>query len=158
VILAALVVVLVVVPIAEIWVIIKVGEAIGTAPTIGLLILDAVLGSLLVRSQGRAAWRRFTDALAAGRVPARETLDGVLVIFGGALVIAPGFLTDAIGALFLLPPSRAALRRAVTRRMTGGLLGAAGARLARRRRPPSTPPPYDVDGTAVDAEGQRRLR
>ena len=64
-----------------------------------------------MRSQGRAAWRRFNDVAAAGRLPAREVLDGVLVIFGGALLLTPGFVTDILGLLFLLPPTRAIVRR-----------------------------------------------
>src|SRR5918992_5252554 len=85
------------VPIAELAVIIQVGQAIGVWWTIGILIADSVLGSLLMRSQGRLAWRRFNETLQAGRPPAREVLDGVLVIFGGALLLTPGFLTDILG-------------------------------------------------------------
>ncbi|HEV7495577.1 FxsA family protein, partial [Baekduia sp.] len=73
----------VVVPILEIYVIIQVGQAIGALWTIVLLIVDSILGSLLMKSQGRAAGRRFQTALTEGRMPAREVLDGVLVIFGG---------------------------------------------------------------------------
>ena len=84
--------------------IIQVGEAIGVLPTIALLILDSVVGSWLMRSQGRLAWQRFTAALAEGRPPAREVLDGALVIVGGALQLAPGFVTDVFGFV----PDRAA--------------------------------------------------
>jgi UPF0716 protein FxsA len=105
-----LVLVFIVLPIAEIYVIIKVGEAIGILPTIALLILDAFLGAALLRHQGRAAWRRFNEALAAGRIPAREVFDGAMVILGGAFLLTPGFITDVIGVLLLLPPSRAMLR------------------------------------------------
>ena len=56
-----------------------------------------MLGSLLLRSQGRAVWRRFQEAMAAGRMPHREVQDGVAVIFGGAFLITPGFLTDIFG-------------------------------------------------------------
>ena len=65
--------------------------------TIALLVADAVLGSVLARSQGRAAWRRLNEALQGGRVPAREVLDGALVLGGGALLLTPGFLTDILG-------------------------------------------------------------
>ena len=98
-------------PIAELALIIQVGQAIGVWWTIALLIADSILGSLLMRSQGRAAWRRFNEALQAGRPPAREVLDGVLVIFGGALLLTPGFITDILGLLLLLPPTRAVVRR-----------------------------------------------
>lgn len=136
----------IVVPIAELFVIIQVGEAIGVLPTIGLLLLDAVLGSWLLRSQGRIAWRRFRGALAAGR----EAVDGGLVMLGGSLLLAPGFLTDVFGVLMLFPPTRVLLRRMILRRAGSSLLGsvAAGRMGARaRRRPPAD---FDVDGTASD--------
>jgi UPF0716 protein FxsA len=106
-----LVVIFILVPIAELYVIIKVGEAIGLVPTLLLLLADALLGSLLLRYQGRAAWIRFNRALAEGRVPHKEVFDGVLVIMGGALLLTPGFLTDIVGILLLLPPTRAVIRR-----------------------------------------------
>src|SRR3954454_10287433 len=101
----------IVVPLAELYVIIQVGHAIGLLPTIALLFADSVLGSILLRSQGRAVWRRFNEALAAGRMPHREVQDGVLVIFGGAFLITPGFITDIFGLLLLLPPTRSVIRR-----------------------------------------------
>jgi UPF0716 protein FxsA len=114
-----LVLLFIVVPIAELYVILQVGQAIGVLPTIGVLIADSVLGSVLMRSQGRAVWRRFNEALAAGRPPAREVADGALVIFGGALLLTPGFVTDVGGLLLLLPPTRAVVRRALVRRLAG---------------------------------------
>ena len=109
--------VFIVVPIAELYVILQVGDAIGAVPTVLLLAADSVLGSVLLRSQGRAVWRQFNRALAEGRVPHRELLDGVAVIFGGAFLITPGFITDVIGLLLLLPPTRAAIRRLAVRRI-----------------------------------------
>src|ERR687890_2493268 len=110
-----LVALFILVPIAELAIIIQVGQAIGVWWTIALLIADSILGSLLMRSQGRAAWRRFNEAIRSGRVPAREVADGVLVIFGGALLLTPGFLSDIFGLLFLLPPTRAVIRRVFLR-------------------------------------------
>jgi UPF0716 protein FxsA len=104
-------------PILEIYVIIQVGEAIGFLPTIALLIFDSVVGAWLMRSQGRIVWRRFTAALEAGRPPAREVLDGALVIVGGALQLAPGFVTDAFGFFLVIPPTRAIVRRLLVRRL-----------------------------------------
>src|SRR3954462_13717291 len=132
--LVLLIVLFIVVPIVELFVIIQVGEAIGVLPTIALLIADSVLGSMLMRSQGRTAWRRFNAALAEGRMPHREVLDGVLVIFGGAFLLTPGFLTDVLGAILLLPPTRALVRGVVARRLLprvvvtglGGIAGAPG--------------------------------
>jgi UPF0716 protein FxsA len=136
------------VPIAELAVIIQVGGAIGVWWTIALLIADSLLGSLLMRSQGRAVWRRFNQTLQAGRAPAREVADGVLVIFGGALLLTPGFLTDIVGLVFLLPPTRALIRRVFLRqamkRITVTMVGTPAPRNGRRSD--------DVEGTAVDVD------
>ncbi len=146
-----LVALFILVPIAELAVIIQVGETIGVWWTIALLIADSILGSLLMRSQGRAAWRRFNQALGAGRVPAREVADGVLVIFGGALLLTPGFITDIVGLLFLLPPTRAVIRRVFLRqtlkRITISMAGVQVPRDARRAD--------DVEGSAVDVDPRR---
>jgi UPF0716 protein FxsA len=116
--LLALIVVFIVVPLAELYVIIQVGQAIGALPTIAILLLDSVLGSMLLRAQGRAVWRRFNEALAAGRMPHREVVDGVLVIFGGAFLITPGFIDDVVGVFLLLPPTRALVRAFLARRLS----------------------------------------
>src|SRR5437763_15231979 len=125
-------------PIAELYVIIQVGEAIGALPTIAILVADSIVGSLLLRTQGRGAWRRFRAALAEGRVPGREVLDGALVIFGGAFLITPGFITDALGVVLLLPPTRALVRRALVRVFSRRVVGAGAAGPGRRPgRPPA---------------------
>jgi UPF0716 protein FxsA len=143
-----LVALFVVVPLVELYVILQVGQEIGVWWTIALLFAGSVLGSVLLRSQGRSVWRRFRAALAQGRPPAREVADGALIILGGALLLTPGFVTDAFGFLLLLPPTRAVVRRVLVRRITFGLVvGGAG------RRPGG----YDVEGTAVDVERERRL-
>src|SRR3954447_22172409 len=112
-----LVLLFIVVPIVEIYVIIQVGQAIGALWTIALLVADSILGSMLMRSQGRSAWRRFNQAIAAGGPPAREGCDGALLIVGGAFLLAPGFITDVFGASLLAPPTRALWRRVVVRRV-----------------------------------------
>ena len=85
-----LVLLFIVVPIAELVVLIQVGQEIGVWWTVAILIADSILGAILMRAQGRAAWRRFNEAMHAGRVPAREVLDGGLVMFGGLLLLTPG--------------------------------------------------------------------
>jgi UPF0716 protein FxsA len=143
------VLIFILVPIAELYVIIKVGGAIGLVPTLILLLADAVLGSMLLRRQGRNAWVRFNRALAENRVPHKEVIDGVLVIMGGALLLTPGFITDIFGLILLIPPTRAVVRafasRIVRRRMAlGGAAAWTFGRATRpRRRPPATggPPP-----------------
>jgi len=79
----------IVVPLAELWAILSVGDAIGVLPTIAILLVDSILGGLLLRSQGRGAWRRFVEALQTGRVPSRELADGLLIVVGGALLLTP---------------------------------------------------------------------
>ena len=140
----------VIVPIVELAAILQVGDWIGFWPTIALLVADSILGAVLMRTQGRTAWRRFNAALAEGRAPAREVLDGVLVIFGGALLLTPGFITDIAGIAFLLPPTRAALRALLVRRFAHRMVVSAvgGRRRAARRA-------YDVDGSAADVEAPR---
>ena len=77
-----------------------------------MLFRSSLLGAALLRSQGRSVWRRFRAAVAAGRMPHREVQEGVMVIFGGAFLVTPGFITDVVGLLLLLPPTRELLRRA----------------------------------------------
>jgi UPF0716 protein FxsA len=108
---ALLVILFIVVPIAELYVIIQIGGLIGVWATLALLLADALLGSLLLRHQGRGAWRRFNEALAAHRFPGREVADGVLVVIGGTLLLTPGFITDVFGLILLIPPTRAIVRR-----------------------------------------------
>ncbi len=129
---AILVVLFIVVPIAELFVIVKVGGAIGVLPTLLLLLLSAVAGSLMLRHQGRGAWRRFNEALAQRRFPGKEVADGALIVVGGTLLLTPGFITDAAGLLLLFPPTRALVRTGLRRYMVGrfavvGVSGAGGA-------------------------------
>ena len=151
-----LIVLFILVPLAELYVIFQVGEAIGAIPTILLLAADSLLGAWLMKSQGRVVWRRFNAALAEGRAPTREVFDGVLVIFGGAFLITPGFITDVIGFLLLLPPTRTLIRRAVSRRLLArGTIRVARAAQGRRSRGGDG----DVEGTATEYDREaHRLR
>jgi UPF0716 protein FxsA len=103
---------------------------------------------MLMRSQSRAAWRRFNETLAAGRPPARETIDGVLIIFGGALLLTPGFVTDAFGLIFLLPPTRAIVRSLLVRRFAGRMIASATSRRPGRHD-------FDVEGQATEVDPPR---
>ncbi len=173
-----LVVLFIVAPIAELYVLWQIGSAIGILPTIALLILDSVLGAALMRSQGRAAWMGFNRALAEGRVPGREVMDGALVIFGGALLLTPGFLSDIFGLILLLAPTRALVRTVLLRRFAGRIVAGAAsgvqARMGRmftfetgasgpgpgpgpgRRRPPGSVDDDVVEGTASDVPPRPR--
>ena len=162
--LLALIVIFIVVPLLELYVILQVGDAIGIGWTLLILVADSVLGSMLLKSQGRTVWRRFNQAVQAGRIPHSEIIDGVLIIFGGAFLITPGFLTDIVGLLFLLPPTRAAFRRFVRAGIERGTVwGRVGGvamwqgQAARARRAPRSPDGHDVEGTAheVDSEPRR---
>jgi UPF0716 protein FxsA len=145
--LLAILLLLIVVPIAEIALIIQVGEWIGVWWTIALLLADAVLGSLLLRTQSRVVWRRFAAAVSEGRAPHREVVDGVLVIFGGALMLAPGFITDVFGALFLLPPTRVLFRRLLLRRAVLRIIGSA--------TPSRNGRHDDIEATAIEIDPDR---
>jgi UPF0716 protein FxsA len=146
----------IIVPIAELAIIIQVGSAIGVWWTIALLIADSILGSILMRSQGRAAWRRFNTTLSSGRAPAREVADGVLIILGGALLLTPGFISDIFGVLFLLPPTRAVIRRvflrSAIRRMTASMRVAAFPAANGSGSPFTRGADFDYEGTAVDVD------
>jgi UPF0716 protein FxsA len=151
--LLALIAIFVIVPLAELYVIIKVvGPAIGAPLTIALLAADSLAGAWLMKSQGRTVWRRFTEAMAAGRIPTREIVDGVLIIFGGAFLITPGFITDILGFLLLIPPTRSLFRRSLQRRLELRVLPGRGRRRGRTPPPGGSGYDYDVDGTATEHE------
>jgi len=158
-----LVLLFIVVPIAELYVIIQVGQWIGVVPTLILLLADAILGSMLLKHEGRGAWRRFDEALAARRFPGREVADGVLIVIGGTLLLTPGFITDIFGLFLLVPPTRAIARRLLKRLTIGRFavvsVGGFGAPPAGSgpEQPPSRD--YDFEGTAeeVPPNGEPRL-
>ena len=104
----------VVVPLVEIYVVIQVGQAIGPWWTIGLLVLDSMLGAWLVKREGRRAWQALRAALASYRPPAKELADGALILIGGTLLLTPGFATDVVGFLLILPFTRPVFRRALS--------------------------------------------
>jgi UPF0716 protein FxsA len=138
---ALLLLLFLVMPLVELYVILQVGSEIGVLPTIGLLLLASFLGAWLVRREGAKTWAAFRKAIEEGRVPARETADGALVILGGALLLTPGFVTDVFGLCFVAPPTRAVVRRAVMSLVTARYAplrwtaaGRAGARRAERVR------------------------
>ncbi len=149
------------IPALEIWVFILVGGAIGFLPTVLLLLASSLAGALLLRHEGGRAWRAFTQATNERRVPHREVIDGALVIVGGTLMVAPGFVTDAVGLLCLLPLTRSVFRWLtmilVTKRMgTVGVATSAGGfavRRVRSKRGPAQPTrPDDGDPPVIEGE------
>jgi UPF0716 protein FxsA len=112
-----LLLVFLVVPFVELYVIIQVAHVIGALDTIALLIIVSAAGAWLVKREGLGVWRRAQRQIACGGVPGNELVDGVLVLFAGALLLTPGFVSDVIGILLLLPPVRFALRGYARRRL-----------------------------------------
>ena len=115
-----------VVPIAELAVIVQVGQAIGTLSTIAVLLLISVVGATLMKREGLGVLHRARSSLASGRVPGREVADGFLIVLGGALMLTPGFLTDVVGLALLLPPVRALVRPFLLRQLQARAVVAVG--------------------------------
>lgn len=161
-----LVILFIVVPIAELYVIIQVGQLIGVWPTLALLLADALLGSFLLKHQGRSAWRRFNEALAQRRFPGKEVADGALIIVGGTLLLTPGFISDIFGLILLVPPTRAIVRGLLRRFAPGGFLVVnIGGRMPGGGGPRPGPGgpgpngagrPYDFDATAEEIPPEGR--
>ncbi|MCE2524706.1 MAG: FxsA family protein [Acidimicrobiia bacterium] len=104
------------IPVAEIFFIIRVARDLGIAETIGLLVAVTLAGAWLVRRSGLGVLRQIQERLARGEIPGKELVDGLLILVGGLLMLTPGFLTDAVGLLLLVPPTRLALRALLIRR------------------------------------------
>ncbi len=121
-----------VVPLIELYLIVQVSSGFGLLPTIAMLILVSVVGAWLVRREGTSVIKRVQDQLGRGKMPTNELIDGAMIVGGGALMLTPGFLTDIFGVSLLLPPVRAILRpfvaKAVKSRVQvvspfGGMMG-----------------------------------
>ena len=143
-----LIVLLIGIPILEVWLLIQVGQLIGVLPTILILLAEAILGGWLMRREGARAWKSLMEAYQAGRMPAGELADAGLILVGGVFLMLPGFATDVIGLFFLLPFTRPLARK---------LLGIV---VARRLGPATTminvDPGSIVDGTVVDGTATER--
>lgn len=136
------------VPILEIIVFIEAGGYLGLWPTVGAVILTAIIGSALLRQQGLSTLARAQENLSAGRLPMTEVFDGLCIVIGGALLLTPGFITDTIGFLLLVPPVRDILRQ-----WSGRYL----AKKAEIHTWTDTPPPGDGseppgDGPVIDGQ------
>lgn len=142
------------VPVLEVFVFIEVGRAIGWLPTLVLLLATSVLGVRLLRIQGRSAIERVTLAVSEHRPPARAAIDGLFGFLGGVLLVIPGFVTDVLGALLLLPPTRKLTGRWVSHHYAGRAISflATTGRFAAGGRRGS---PADVESTAVEDDPGR---
>lgn len=106
----------VILPLVELYLLLRVGALIGAGPTVGIVILTGIAGGLMARSQGFAVWQRIREHLNRGVLPTAPLVDGLFVLAGGLLLLTPGLLTDAAGFLALLPPSRRVLKRWIRKR------------------------------------------
>ena len=166
-------VLLLVVPVVELWVIVSVASSVGVPETIFLLVAISVAGAWLLKQQGMQTWRRLQLSLQRGAMPAEEVTDGALILFGGALLLTPGFITDLVGLVLLLPPSRAVIKRAFRKVFARWLKKRTGFESRRRptevkvvnvervgSRPPTESPPADpsspVDPSSSLHEGGSR--
>lgn len=136
----------IVVPLVEIYVLIQVGQVIGAWWTILLLVADSILGSWLIKREGGRAWRALRAALDSGRMPSRELADGALILIGGTLMLTPGFVTDAVGILLILPVTRPFFRRQLTQVVANRVVVVPG----RTRRPGPGSEGSVVQGEVVD--------
>lgn len=107
----------VVLPITELYVFVQSSHAIGFFSALGLLVAVTIVGTWLVKHQGLRVWRRFNEQIAKGTPPSKEIADAVLLLVAGFLLVFPGFVTDVLGILLLLPPVRALVRGGFVRRM-----------------------------------------
>jgi UPF0716 protein FxsA len=146
-------------PAVELGLLIQVDKLIGFGPTIGLIIATGIAGSYLARREGLHTWRRLNERLRAGDLPGKELVDGVIILVAGALLVTPGVLTDVVGFLGLLPPTRSLIRKALMRRFQSkveqgsmqvqfGIFGGAapgpnGDRGRNASSPPDTGPPSE---------------
>ena len=141
--LALFVVLLVAVPIFEVYVLVQVGQRIGAVPTILILVVEAIIGGWLLRREGTRTWRALDGAFRGGRVPTGELADASLVLVGGVLLMLPGFVTDVLGLFFLIPFTRPLARQVVAFFVAR--------RLNRAGLVPGAFSPY-ARGTVVDGE------
>lgn len=136
------------VALAELAIFIVVGSRIGLPATFAIILLSGILGATLTRTQGARAWHNFRAATTAGRLPHAELIDGLLILIAGVFLITPGFLTDSLGLLVLIPPVRARLRQFLTQRLAARFIPAATRTEA--RHPNINPHPADGGGTIID--------
>ena len=140
-----LLVLLIGLPILEVWLLIRVGQAIGGLNVLAILIVEALFGGWVMRREGPRAWQALLEAVRRGSLPVDEATDAVLVLIGGVLLVLPGFVTDVVGLVFLLPFTRPAARRLVTALVARRARGITGTFQVTRSR-------INVDGETIEGE------
>jgi len=115
--LARLVILFLITPAIELALLLKVGQLIGHWETVGIIVLTGLAGSYLAKREGLSAWQRLNQSLSKGGLPGKELVDGVIILVAGALLITPGVLTDVVGFMGLIPPTRALIRKLIMNRV-----------------------------------------
>ena len=149
-----LVLLFVLMPVAEMWLLITVGSQIGALPTIGLVLLTAVVGAGLLREQGFATLWKGRQKLQAGELPTTEIAEGLILAVSGALLLTPGFVTDTIGFAGLIPPIRVLVATRIMKNML--VMGAQSAGFQTGRGPSHSPPSGDGNGETIEGEAWER--
>ena len=134
------------VPLAELYLFMTLGDWLGLPKTIAIIILTAVIGAALTKSQGRLAMQKLKQAASEGRMPHKEAMDGILILIAGAVLLTPGFLTDTVGFLLLVPPVRALIRGRLTEKLKSKIQVSAPGFPPQEEAPPSK---MD-DGNVID--------
>ena len=148
--LSRLLVLFIAVPLVEMFLFLQVGQWIGTFPTIAMVVVTGFFGAWLTKTQGLRVINRFRGALAQGRIPQQEVLEGLLILVAGVLLLTPGLLTDAVGYLLLVPPVRLRVIVALRKYLVTRLRGVAPQEPLTKPTPGTRPRP--IRGPVVDAE------
>lgn len=145
---AKLLALFILVPLVELYLFLVLGSRIGLGPTLIIIVFTGILGAALTKSQGARALARFRQASAEGRLPHNEVIDGLLILIAGAVLLTPGFLTDTVGFLLLVPPIRAVLRTRLGTYLKSRI------KIVPGTAPPqeSAPPPPPGNGQIIDVE------
>jgi UPF0716 protein FxsA len=141
-------------PVAEMWLLITVGSQIGALPTIGLVLLTAVVGAGLLREQGFATLWKGRQKLQGGELPTTEIAEGLILAVSGALLLTPGFVTDLIGFAGLIPPIRVLVATRIMKNML--VMGAQSGGFQTGRGPSNSPPNGDGNGETIEGEAWER--
>jgi len=158
-----LILLFVLLPVVELWLLIRVGTVLGPANTIALVIGTGILGASLARSQGLAVLQRMQTEMRAGQPPAATVMEGVAILLAGIVLLTPGLITDVLGFLLLIPPTRKLLLAGITKRLQQSMQSGGGPHVfmggARGPRPGGPQPPGDGPGIKsvpfVDVTGKR---
>jgi len=141
---------LVAVPIIEIALFIQVGGAIGTFPTLAIVIVTAIVGTVMLRTQGLATMNKLQSSIQEGANPVNPIAHGAMILVSGVLLLTPGFFTDAIGLLLLVPPVREALIKAGAARIAAGTVHVRTSGMGPQPSPQAKDGPIDAEYSVID--------